>query len=230
MGVRIVEIEGIGPVKLLKRSGLRTIRVAITARAEVRVTMPHGVPYAVGIAFATSKRSWILQHLHPVQHLEDGRQVGKHHRLTFVHTTSNKVTTRVTADVALVGLPAGTNWLSNAAQEAARAVALRALRAEAKEYLPTRLQMLANQHGFTYGAVSIKHMQSRWGSCTQQQDIALNSFLMELPWPLIDYVLLHELVHTRIMAHGKPFWDEVAKYVPRLTLVRKHMQHVKPDF
>ena len=230
MGVKIVDIEGIGPVKLVKRAGSRTIRVVITSRSEVRVTMPNIVPYAAGIAFAQSKRAWIVQHLRPVQLLTDGRKVGKQHHIQFVRTTGKKVSTRVTSEAAVIGLPNSVDPTSLAAQDAARAVALRALHVEAKAYLLPRIKVLADQHGFVYGNVSVKHMQSRWGSCTQQRDIALNCFLMELPLQLIDYVLVHELVHTRIMAHGKPFWDEVAKYVPRLSLIRKHMRRMKPDF
>lgn len=229
MATKEVEIDGIGTVKLIKRAGVRSIRIVV-ARSEIRVTMPTFVPFAAGVQFAKAKRDWIQQHHTVPTILEDGRAIGKQHTLKFVNSTGKGITTRVTPTAAMVALPAGLEPTAADAQIAARAVALRALRAEAKKLLPPRLHELADHYGFMHGEISIKHMQSRWGSCNQDKDIALNCFLVELDWALIDYVILHELTHTRIMAHGKPFWDELAKYVPHLALIRKRMKFARPDY
>ncbi len=86
-------------------------------------------------------------------------------------------------------------------------------RADAKKKLTTRLNRLAEKHGFTFNRVSIRNQRTRWGSCSQRNNISLNMKLVKLPEELIDYVLLHELVHTRIHDHSKRFWDELDKYV-----------------
>jgi len=78
-------------------------------------------------------------------------------------------------------------------------------RVEAKERLTTRLNRLAEKHGFTYNKVSIRSQKSRWGSCSHRNNISLNIKLVLLPKELMDYVILHELVHSRIHNHTKRF-------------------------
>lgn len=89
-------------------------------------------------------------------------------------------------------------WLRKVIQEA--------LRRNAKIILPPRLYQLSLQHGLTYRSVKINSSSGRWGSCSSSGNINLSCFLMLLPRHLIDYVLLHELVHTREMNHGDAFW------------------------
>ena len=79
------------------------------------------------------------------------------------------------------------------------------LRAQAKEYLPSRLAFLAAKYGFVYNRVTIKHNRSNWGSCSTRGNINLNLNLMRLPVLLADYVLLHELCHLRHPDHGGDF-------------------------
>ena len=52
-------------------------------------------------------------------------------------------------------------------------------------------------------------MTTRWGSCTNENNISLNKMLYILPSELQDYIILHELLHTRIKNHGKEFWAEL---------------------
>ncbi|MDH3360356.1 MAG: M48 family metallopeptidase [Desulfobulbaceae bacterium] len=79
-------------------------------------------------------------------------------------------------------------------------------KAAAQEKLPRRLKELAQQHNFTYNRVTIRNQKSRWGSCSTNNNISLNMKLLALPDELIDYVLLHELLHTKIKNHGPAFW------------------------
>ena len=85
--------------------------------------------------------------------------------------------------------------------------------ARAKALLKDRLQELAQQHGFTYNKVSVRNQRSRWGSCSHLNNISLNINLVSLTGDLMDYVLLHELVHTRIKNHSKAYWAELDGYV-----------------
>lgn len=79
------------------------------------------------------------------------------------------------------------------------------MRAEAIEQLPPRIAELASLHGFRYNRVTIKHNLSNWGSCSCKGNINLNLCLMTLPPELRDFVMLHELCHTREMNHGTAF-------------------------
>lgn len=80
------------------------------------------------------------------------------------------------------------------------------LRKEAKRILPQRVDELAKEYGFSYSGVKIQSSKTRWGSCSKDQNINLSFYLMLLPQTLVDYVILHELCHTREMNHGEKFW------------------------
>ena len=82
-------------------------------------------------------------------------------------------------------------------------------RRAARRHLVERLNYLADRYGFEYNRVFIKNQKTRWGSCSGQNNINLNVNLVRLPEELIDYTLLHELVHTRIKNHGKQFWAQL---------------------
>jgi predicted metal-dependent hydrolase len=84
---------------------------------------------------------------------------------------------------------------------------------EARKQIIGRLNALARRYGFTFNKVSIRDQRTRWGSCSARGNISLNIKLVALPRDLSDYVLLHELVHTRIHNHSQGFWRELDKYV-----------------
>jgi predicted metal-dependent hydrolase len=86
-------------------------------------------------------------------------------------------------------------------------------RAFAKQKLISRLDELAGKNGFRYNGIFIKNQKSRWGSCSGKNNINLNMKLATLPGELMDYVILHELVHTKVKNHGKKFWAELDKLV-----------------
>jgi predicted metal-dependent hydrolase len=85
--------------------------------------------------------------------------------------------------------------------------------AEAKEILITRLNDLTDKTGFNYEKVFVRNQKARWGSCSDKNNISLNIKLVKLPDELIDYVILHELVHTKIKSHSNAFWAELDKHV-----------------
>lgn len=102
---------------------------------------------------------------------------------------------------------------------------------QAQQYLPERLAQLAVQHQLNYRSCTIRHAKTRWGSCSSQASINLNAALMFLPVELVDYVLLHELCHTRQMNHSLKFWQEVQRVDPGFKLHRQQLKQFKlPDW
>jgi predicted metal-dependent hydrolase len=85
--------------------------------------------------------------------------------------------------------------------------------AAASRRIKERLRYLAGRYGFSYNRVSIRNQKTRWGSCSGDDNISLNIKLVRLSAPLMDYVILHELVHTRFHDHSPRFWAELDKYV-----------------
>lgn len=86
---------------------------------------------------------------------------------------------------------------------------------QARQTLVERLDQLALQHGFEYNRVFVRRQKTRWGSCSGRKNINLNIHLVHLPAELRDYVILHELVHTRVANHGPRFWETLQTYLPR---------------
>ncbi len=97
---------------------------------------------------------------------------------------------------------------------------------EEKSRIIKRVEHLAHKYSFTYGKVTLRNMNTRWGSCTAQNNISLNFGLIALSSELRDYIILHELVHTKIKNHSKEFWIELGKIIhnPKL-LGRKLRNH-----
>lgn len=228
MPAKIIEIDGVGPVHFYKRRAARSIRLSITHQGQIRVSLPFWVPYSAGSTFVASRREWIQAERPVTTLLTQGFRLGKAHHITFMPGRGNSVTTRISGNEARVMLPVGLKWDNPDAQEAAKNVAIRVLKKEARMLLPQRLKTLAEQHGFTYKSVSVKQLSGRWGSCSSEKDIVLNCFLMQLPWELIDYVLLHELTHTNVMAHGPVFWNEMRRVLPLVDTRRKEIKQHKP--
>ncbi len=228
MPLRRIYIEDVGTVTLYKRRGARNLRLTIGHNGEIRVTLPLWAPYKLGSLFAEQRRSWLLKQRSPLQALVHNARIGKSHMLCFKTQSSSTLSARITSNCINVLVPADLSIEDPAVQKKAREACVRALKKEAKILLPTRLSELSRKYDFDYRSVKIKEMRSRWGSCTPQKDIVLNCYLMQLPWQLIDYVLLHELLHTRVLAHGAPFWSELSRYVPDLPEVRRTMRGMRP--
>ena len=98
--------------------------------------------------------------------------------------------------------------------------------AEARRLLKARLDLLAHRFGFTFNRVYLRRQRTRWGSCSAKNNISLNLKLAALPAPLRDYVILHELVHTRIPNHGRDFWRELNRYVDDAQGLRDRLRRI----
>ncbi|MGW8315127.1 MAG: M48 family metallopeptidase [Bacteroidales bacterium] len=184
----IVEYRGIGAVKYVKNNRARNISIRIQPSGDIRVTIPRYVSRKRAEMFLLSKEEWILRKLGAMAREDSGNRIPDAGEIVLIRQKPVKIELS-DGDSG----PEDTLW--------------RLLLGEAKSYLPQRVQFLAALHGFTYSRVRIRRMRSRWGSCNHHQGINLNSWLMMLPDHLSDYVILHELVHTRHPHHGPEFWN-----------------------
>ena len=120
---------------------------------------------------------------------------------------SNDVKYRLKDQVILVDIPNSAEIKSFDIQKKIRMAIEETLRKEAKDYLPQRVKELAEKNSFRFKKVSVRNSKTRWGSCSYENNINLNIHLMRLQDHLIDYVILHELVHTKIKNHSSDFWN-----------------------
>lgn len=84
----------------------------------------------------------------------------------------------------------------------------------ARVVLEPALAQCAHEFGFSYKRMVIRRQRTRWGSCSAHGTISLNGCLMFLPPPVVRYLLIHELAHTRHMDHSRRFWACVARCCP----------------
>lgn len=230
MSTKQIELPEIGTIKLYKRKGARSIRLSIGSTGEIRVTLPYWLPFDAGVSFARSKQDWILAQAHiqnnaPMQH---GQAIGKSHHIYFRTITNPRISTRVHGTDIYIMHPAQIAETDPRVQAAAEAASVRALRGQAEQLLPQRLRSLSETHALPYRSVNIKRLKGRWGSCDADKNIILNLFLMQLPWHLIDYVLLHELTHTKVLHHGADFWAEFDRYLPGAKRLRREIRDYRP--
>ena len=97
-------------------------------------------------------------------------------------------------------------------------------KADAKKRLKDRLSYMARKHGFIYNKVCIRNQKTRWGSCSHKNNISLNMKLVLLPDELVDYVILHELVHTQIHDHSRKFWAELDRHTGNGKVMAKRLR------
>ena len=93
------------------------------------------------------------------------------------------------------------------------------------DYLPKRLSELANKFSFNYNGVKIKNYKSRWGACDKKNNIYLNYKLVMLDKNLIDYVLIHELCHTKFFSHNKDFHNLLKSFFNNEFSLRKRLKN-----
>jgi predicted metal-dependent hydrolase len=176
----IINIEGIGPVALVRSPRARRIVISVRPRRGVRVSIPRRGSVKEALNFVHKKENWIKKHQTSIKEYEEKKR---------------------------------------AAQEAF----LNIDKKEARKKIIKRLEELARQNGFNYSRVSVRNQRTRWGSCSGKNCISLNYKLVALPQDLFDYVIFHELVHTRIHNHSKKFWAELDRYVGNAKAKAKHL-------
>ena len=93
-----------------------------------------------------------------------------------------------------------------------------------KKILIQRLNELSEKHGLSYNRVFVKNQKTRWGSCSEKKNINLNINLVRLPEVLMDYAIMHELVHTKILNHSTRFWELLGKFVKNARDLDRELQ------
>lgn len=114
--------------------------------------------------------------------------------------------------------------LSQAAQGIARMAFERWYREQAKQILTERVSLYASQYGFQYKKIGITSARTRWGSCSSNGSLNFSWRLVLAPMEAVDYVVVHELVHTVFHNHSKRFWKRVEKIMPDYKERRKWLR------
>ena len=209
----------LGTIEFIRNERSKHIRVRILSSG-LKVTLPSRANEAEAMKFINSIRIKLIQ---KQQKLEKGLE--KRNILIDEKTQLQTLTFVVEAkpverkniyfslknNTLLIEFPIGTDCNETKTQEFFWNGISHFLRKEAKRLLPDRTKQLAAKFGFDFYDIKIQSSKTRWGSCSRAKSINLSLYLMLLPAHLIDYVILHELCHTREMNHGLNFWKLMDK-------------------
>lgn len=229
MPAKTTHIDSVGNVNIVRRRGLRAMRLNVDNKGAVRLTLPWWVSIRSGIDFVNSKANWIhsqkeIVKFTPVNDMEFGKGL----RLQIKQSKSSRFRRQLEQHTLIVSIPSGNSVEDESSAEFMKKSILWALRIQAEDLILPRIRELANIHGFNYKSCTIKQLKSRWGSCSQAGDIVINLYLIQLPWELIDYVILHELNHTKHLYHGPVFWEGLEVVSPKAKSLRKILHDYQP--
>jgi len=224
--------EEFGTITLRRSAGASHVRIRVAPDGRLRASLPLYAPlFLVKRLIKSSRpelRAMLAEHSNGTV-FQDGMQIGKSHTLIIRPSSGNSISIKRHGQQIHVQLPTSVELESTSAQRAIRDEVIKALRLEAKSYLPKRLAFLANKHATVYEKVRFSHASGRWGSCSANGTISLNIALMKLPFELIDYVLIHELSHVHEMNHSESFWNLVEKGDPNYKEHRRLLKDYSPS-
>lgn len=98
----------------------------------------------------------------------------------------------------------------------------------AEERLTARARVWSEKLGITPTRVLTKDQRQRWGSCAPDGTIRFNWRVVMAEPSLIDYVVLHELLHLQVRNHGREFWEKMAVFMPDYKVRRARLREFGP--
>ena len=209
MPEQVVHLKAIGMVTFSKNRRSKNIKLSVKPDKTVRVSFPYYVSKKRVLNFLLENQEWIRQQQGKMEERKTRVDAGtviksKIYTIAFTEGPANRVSTKG-RDLTI--------WVRGFDAEESQAYIEKCLtevyRFEAKQILPGRLKALSEKYGFAFQRVTIRDNRRNWGSCSSQNNISLNLQMMKLPDKLIDYILLHELVHTEIKDHSAKFWSRL---------------------
>ena len=208
-------------IKYKKHIFSKNIKITLKQNDLILVTMPYLCPYKIA-------REFLLNNFSKIKSFKCEKKLYSKDFKTKFDTLkiieSDKLGIEKKNKLINFYYPKEHDFSDDKIQSLLKEAHLMALKIEAKNYLPQRLSFLAQKYGFIFGKVSLRNQKTRFGSCSFKNDISLNINLMNYDFEIIDYVLIHELCHTRIKNHSAKFWLEVEKYCPSYKTLRKQLK------
>ena len=211
---KTIEHNTLGILTLRKLRRSRNLNISVRPKG-VLITMPFSVSFEKALLFLDSREDWVLQALQKIRTKEERTQTkftpetefGTYsRRVQLIADDRLNVRVKVRPEVVEIYYPVTRNINDPVLQEVIRKAVEHAWKVEAHEVLPARVKDLSAQHGLSYKRLSIRSSRTCWGSCSADNSLNLSLHLMHLPDHLIDYIILHELCHTRHKNHGPAFW------------------------
>jgi predicted metal-dependent hydrolase len=212
----------------LIRSSRRTLALIVELDGSVTVRAPRRTSQKVIEAFVAEKADWIAKKQAQAKQLAAARlELEKNYQPgeTHLYLGTAYPLQRPTGDGCQVDFDGDRFALPAGCPDPAAAFEQWYRRA-AQVLLRERVDALAAAHGYTVQRVRITGARTRWGSCSSTGSLNFSWRLVQAPPGVIDYVVIHELVHLEHRNHSKAFWGRVAELQPdygtRRAWLRQH--------
>lgn len=192
----------------------KTIALIVQPNGKVIVRAPLHTSQRIILEFVKTKSNWLEETLtrvkkkqitNPSLRFEDGGlfwYLGKQYPLSLVSTQTKIFSFRQGFFLKKAHLPQ------------VKSIFEKWYKQEARSILRERTQYYAQNFGFAFKKINITSAKTRWGSYSSRGSINFTWRLVMAPLEIIDYVIIHELVHTKVLNHSQKFWNQVEQYLP----------------
>ena len=221
-GITIVGARGI----TVERHEIKRARIAVDEDLRVRVTLPLDFSQEEIVDLIERKEQWIQKQLAFFRDRRDARIKLSHDEIlylgeiyTFQHLPGLRSRVAIKDEGKIIY--SGRNLLADGALGTW-------YRQEAKRVIMERLEYFAKTYKFNYNKVFIRNQKTLWGSCSSKRNLSFNWRLIQTPLDIIDYIVVHELVHTKILQHTKAYWERVASLYPQYRQARVWLKNFYP--
>jgi len=237
MPIKEVLIENIGLVTISKNRRATRFKVTVRPNGIIRVTIPWLASFRAGEEFLSNHREWIEQtkeklakKVMPPNLIHAGQLFSTrnyHYEVCTANIPRLKNNYEEKEKRIIFQCPLNQPIESNEIQKKLKLAIENVLRFDAKQYLPVRITELASTLGYQFKKVTIKNNKTNWGSCSSRKNINLNLHLMRLTDRMIDYIIVHELVHTIIPNHGPQFKATMLNHFPDSSVLDQELKKIR---
>ena len=205
------------PHKIIK-SKRRTLSLSINENAELIVRAPNQISNKKIEEFIIEKSKWINKNKNLMQsrinEMNDSDSdylfLGNIYPLIKVYENPNKIDFN------------GTEFITSIENQDKFKASLKSwYKIKFKEIAIPRLNYFSDKYNLKINQVRFKNQKTLWGSCSSKNNINLNYLLVMAPMIVIDYVIIHELVHTVHKNHSENFWNAVEAIMPDYKKAKK---------
>lgn len=197
------------------RSKRKTISLEIDDEARLIIRAPKSVSKSYIDKVVENKRSWIEKKqkqvkLYNIERINNSEF--KNGKICLF--LGKEYTLCITSQVQSISLSGDTLYFPEKYIDDGEQRIVSWYKKESREILSKRLESHANNLDLSYNNLGISSAKKRWGSCNSNGNINFSYRLIMAPIDVIDYVIVHELMHLKVLNHSKKFWDEVANAMP----------------
>ncbi len=191
----------------------RSIALVITQEAKLIVRAPHFTSHSYINKIVQDRRQWIIQKQEHFRSkpIKRPKQYIAGEQFLFL---GKLYTLEVVDDLPKAVLLDNTLKISGMVINNAREHMLNWYQEEALNYISPRTRELAQANQINYQSLKVNDAKTRWGSCGASGALNFSWRLIMAPPRVIDYVIIHELMHRKELNHSARFWHEVALRIP----------------